>query len=208
MTIEVIQTAHAGYPQNNWFPYLTLADCEALCQASPTCVTATYEFDKDRISLETFPTYHGTCSLNSGTPTVILRQNMHEPTRMTIIKRDSGMFDWSIQKFKIWLKLKLIFSSFWTWGWNFLLYVTGGKYQECSKWSKWRWVWHHNKTGIRDACSTTDCCPMSSIVVPIQISLSPLQPKACFTFTFNGTRDSFSSTDTTSENKQKRKLKN
>ena len=93
MTIEVVQTAHAGYPQNNWFPYLTLADCEALCQASPTCVTATYEFDKDRISLETFPTYHGTCSLNSGTPTVILRQNMHEPTRMTIIKRDSGMFD-------------------------------------------------------------------------------------------------------------------
>ena len=89
MQIEVVTPSHAGYGHNNWFPYLTLADCEALCQASPTCVTATHEFYKARISLETFDEYHGKCSLNSGTPTAAL----NKPERMLITKRDSGMFD-------------------------------------------------------------------------------------------------------------------
>jgi len=51
-------------------------------------VTATHEFYKARISLETFDEYHGKCSLNSGTPTAAL----NKPERMLITKRDSAHF--------------------------------------------------------------------------------------------------------------------
>ena len=98
---------------NNWFPYLTLADCEELCRASSTCVNAMYEFNVPGYMTKWGPAppkYHGVCFLNSGLPgtnglpKVFPKQDPGETrlpdkgnsqlaTRMTITKSDKGRFD-------------------------------------------------------------------------------------------------------------------
>ena len=106
MEIEVIEAFsdnaydyRGGYGNvyNTWFPYQTLADCEELCRASATCVTATYE--KDSSEGGWAGQLHGKCHLNYGTPKIVPNTNEDDPTRMTITKKDKGRLSFDQSQF-------------------------------------------------------------------------------------------------------------
>ena len=79
---------------NNWFPYYTLAECEAACRAKPRCKSATYEQEditdpqKYFLLSTNYIQVYGRCHFNDHIPSV--SPSSDDKTQYTIRMEDKG----------------------------------------------------------------------------------------------------------------------
>ena len=81
---------------NNWFPYYTLAECEAACRAKPRCKSATYEQEDITdpqlyywlLRPAAYIQVYGRCHFNDHIPSV--SPSSDDKTSYTIRMEDKG----------------------------------------------------------------------------------------------------------------------